>query len=212
MPLLTSGRPLDLGHIVPPEGWSVLDVPILGQEQTMWCWAAVSMTLALYFNRISPPFTSQAALASAFVGQGTDCTRTVPGPDGKPIMDPAVAHACNAACEIDPVLSSLFGAGNCPGRWEADQPSDIDELRDQIRAKLPVPCEFLVGSNQPDFPKGGFHYFLISGYRSSPGSEEVRVIDPLYHGCAAVTLSDLRSTLSGRTGAWVRTYYLKGRT
>jgi hypothetical protein len=209
--LLTSGQPLDLGHILPLEGWNVLDVPILGQEQTMWCWAAVSMTLALYFNRTAAPFTSQAALASAFVGQGADCTRTVSGPDGKPIMDPAVAQACNVGFDIDPVLSSLFGAGNCTGRWEADQQTQIDEIRDQISAKLPVPCEFLVGSNQPDFPRGGLHYFLISGHRSSPGSEEVRVIDPLYHGCADVTLNALRTTLSGRTGTWVRTYYLKRR-
>lgn len=207
--LITSGRPLDLADTIPRNGWTVLEVPILGQEQTAWCWAAVAMSLALFFKHTEGPFKSQATLARAFVGHGVDCTRTVPGPAGRPILDPAVEEVCNVPFEIDRVLAKLVGEGNVEGRWETeDNQSDFEDIRERLDAKMPVPCAFRVHGGQPDVPQSALHYFLITGYRASSGVEQLRVIDPLYCGGAVTTLAELRTSLSGRAGSWDRTYYL----
>lgn len=208
-PILTSGLPLELADLIPRDGWTVLDVPILGQEQSAWCWAAVAMSLALFFEHTPEPFTSQAALARAFVGHGVDCTRTVLGAAGRPILDPAVEEACNVAFELDPVLVELLGADNVQGQWENQyHRSTFENIRKRLEASTPVPCGFQVQGGQPGFPKSSRHYFLITGCGSSSGAQELRVVDPLCNGSAVTTLTALRTSLSGRAGSWDRTYYL----
>jgi hypothetical protein len=196
-----SGRSLEVARALPVGNWRQLPVRILGQEQDNWCWAAVALSLALYFKRHAPPFTSQCALASSFVGNGIECC----GKTGTAMhLDPTQKPGCDLPCDLKPVLARLVE--NVSEHFEnAGDLTSFDDVAEQIDDHSPLAGHFR-------FDSGIDHFFIISGYLPGSTSQLVRVLDPNHAANSAVPLEELRTTLSGSPGKWFRTFRLKAMT
>src|SRR3954466_8432973 len=77
----------------PPEE-IILDVTIPAQQQTNWCWAAVSVGIARAYHD-NPP--DQCTLATSILGQGLHCC---------PIGEPK----CNVTHTLEEPLGANFAA------------------------------------------------------------------------------------------------------
>jgi hypothetical protein len=189
---------LEVARALPVGSWRQLPVRILGQEQDNWCWAAVALSLALYFKRQAPPFTSQCALASCFVGNGVECCTTR---GTATVMEATAKSACDLAWDLKPVLARLVD--NVIEHFE--NPGDLtsfDDVVEQIDDRRPLAGHFR-------FASGLDHFFIISGYLPGSTSQLIRVLDPNHAANSAVPIAELRTQLSGHAGKWFRTFRLR---
>jgi hypothetical protein len=154
-----------------------LAVALQRQEQTQWCWAACTTSVAAFFDAASR--WTQCRLADAAHGQ-TACCR-----DG-------ATDACNRPWYLDRALErtgNLAGKTGGAAAWET--------VREEIDAGRPVGVRI-------GWRGGGGHFVLITGYRAVIRQPRVHVEDP-WTGASELTLGDLAARYQG-TGAWTHTY------
>ncbi|HEY3966430.1 MAG TPA: papain-like cysteine protease family protein [Planctomycetaceae bacterium] len=130
--------------------WKVLSFLVQHQEQHQWCWAAVTASLAMYYNPSS--VWTQGLLANDQFSQ-TICTISGSSPD------------CDRPWFVDVALQRT-------GNWVSTSASavPISQLRSEIDSGRPLAVR--VGWNT-----GGGHFLTLIGYSDS---NWVSIQDPWY--------------------------------
>jgi hypothetical protein len=144
--------------LVPPK---YLDIPVVVQEETNWCWAAVTTAVA---RLLDPSFTlSQCEVAGRILGLDDCCP-----PGNNP--------AANVVVRIDDALTRAGG----PGRSYYRGPSPtslpdyfLHEVVPEINDGTPLVAQI-------DWGLGGdLHLVVICGYEIRNTGHFVEVFDPL---------------------------------
>jgi papain like cysteine protease AvrRpt2 len=147
------------------------------QQQSNWCWAATSTSVAHYYNASST--WAQCEVANSQTGR-TDCCGA------------GAATACNLAEPLDNPLAivghldhAIFGT------------STFAAVRGQIDVGRPL-CLRVAWSG------GGAHFLAAIGYNGQ-GTEMVFVDDPIY-GPSDVSYNALLTSYQG-SGSWTHSYF-----
>jgi Papain-like cysteine protease AvrRpt2 len=186
MAVMSSSLDLDLddGSLLPiiVEGlrWERLDFTVQKQEQTQWCWAAVSTSVARFYDGGSG--WTQCQMAGQELNRSSCCE------DGS-------TAECNQPWYLDRALSR---AGTFAG-MEAAPSTGLDPVPGEIGAGRPV-CARIAWSG------GGGHVVVIEGYRQD--NTRIAVEDPWY-GSSDVPMSSFRGSYQG-SGSWTHYYLTRG--
>jgi len=121
------------------------------QERDQWCWAAVAVSIATFYDRATR-WSSQCAVANSHL-QRTDCC--------------GGTSLCNEANFVEYVLQTI----GLYKHWHNGTKS-FDDVCAQIDAGNPVVCRIA-------WHGGGGHFVVITGY--DRGNETVVVDDPLFN-------------------------------
>jgi len=195
LPALMSATLLPLGALAPmgpppggapaaaggaATGAATLSFTMQDQEQTQWCWSAVAVSVALFYDA-GTAWSAQCGLAGAELSKaccpaGSDPTANVPW-----YLDLALQRA---------------------GRYNtwATGPATRGQIQTEIDADRPLGVR--IGWNA-----GGGHFVIISAYAWTPTSEQVTVENPDgYTGQQTMDLADLTSNYQG-AGTWTHSYW-----
>ncbi len=156
-----------------------LTFTIQHQQQTNWCWAAVAVSVSLYYNSASG--WTQCSLANAELGQTTCCANGSTAQCNQPwYLDRALTRTANLSSWV----SGSVGL------------STVEQEVDAAR---------LVGV-RIGWSGGGGHFVVIEGYQEN-GAGYVYIEDPWY-GASYVGYDTLRTAYQG-SGSWTHTYYTR---
>jgi len=156
-----TGQPLDL--ILPtldspahPDS-TTLPFPMETQNSEEWCWAAVSVSVARFYDSMSP--WSQCSLVNAELGLETCCSNEN-------------SEDCNQPWYLE---NGLDRVGHLSSKVEASL--SFDDLIQEIDNNRPVGCWIA-------WPDGTGHFVVLNGYWKDfgvePATEYVAVRDPKY--------------------------------
>jgi hypothetical protein len=137
------------------------------QQQSNWCWSAVSVSTSLFYNSSST--WTQCSLANQQLGQSTCCQN-------------GNTAACNKAWYLDKALSET---GNLDGWQSGTVPQAI------LEGDLVKTC--LVGVRVA-WSGGGAHFIIVDGAATS--NSTVHVEDPIY-GSSDISYNTLVSSYQG---------------
>jgi hypothetical protein len=157
--------------------------PMQSQQQSNWCWAAVSASVASYYNTPGPsgrPW-QQCEIANAEFGVATCCQ------NGSSIV-------CNKDWYLDKALQRVnhLAGPATPG------PAPFASITQEIDSN------HLVGVRIGWYGDGG-HFVALSGYDDTNGNQIVDVEDPIY-GPSTYDYSVFCTAYQSGTGAWTNTY------
>ncbi len=140
----------------PPGGSRKLSLSVQPQEQTRWCWAAVSTSVSLFY---SPAATwTQCSVANATL-QRADCCGNGAADPGKCNRDWYLDRALNATDNLDRV---------------EPRPLVFDEVKEQIAN------DAVIGTRVA-WRGGGGHFQTIVGWLvAGSGVEYIEISDPIY--------------------------------
>jgi hypothetical protein len=157
--------------------WRRLTFTMQHQQQTQWCWAAVSTSVSHYYDSSST--WTQCTVANAELGQTTCCQN-------------GSSAACNVPWYLDDALQRTGNLNAFSGGAAsfADVRTEIDSGR---------PLGVRIG-----WSGGGGHFAVIEGYKPGPGTQRVAIDDPWY-GASDLTYSGFQSGYQG-TGSWTHSY------
>lgn len=161
-----------------PVGWSRLEFAMEEQEQTFWCWAATSVSVADFYANGSD--WTQCRMANAELGQTMCCK-----------------HGDAKACNVPNVLDSPLKRADVLDRMKRGMVSFAD-IRKEIDAGRPLAWRI-------QWPDGTGHFAVIEGYQAS-GGQLVAVEDP-WTGSVDVPLESLVSGRYRGNGRWTHSYF-----
>jgi hypothetical protein len=153
------------------------------QQQTNWCWAAVSASVASYFNTPGPSGTpwQQCEIASAEFAPVSCC------PNGS-------APACNRDWYLDKALTRVNHLASPATSGAASFPY----IQQQINSNCPVGVRIgWIGD--------GGHFVVVSGYDDTNGNQMVDVEDPIY-GPSVYDYNAFCTGYQSGAGTWTDTY------
>jgi hypothetical protein len=156
--------------------WRRLAFTMQPQQQTQWCWAAVSTSVSLYYDSSST--WTQCTVANAELGQTTCCQN-------------GSTAACNTPWYLD---SALQRTGN------------LDAFSGGTTAFAGVRTEIDGGRAlgvRIGWSGGGGHFVMVEGYKPCP-EQRVAIDDPWY-GASDLTYNAFVSSYQG-TGSWTHSY------
>jgi len=157
-----------------------LDFAVQRQKQTNWCWAAVSASVAAFYNSKTP--WTQCKVATAVTGTG--CC----GPTG-------AQPPCNVPNYLERALSTV---GHYRGRKVGT--ITYSSVKNQIASDNPIGVRV-------EWPNGDGHFVAIFGWReTSDGRQYIWVGDP-NKGLREILLSDLRTGYGEDDGKWTHSYF-----
>lgn len=160
------------------------EFPIEQQRMSNWCWAACTVSLCTFYERIRP--FSQQQLVAMILNMPI-CASIRPFP------------ACNKTFDFGRALSN---AGHLSGN-PIESPLSPGDLAVPLRRGRPVGC-------QMEIPQIGGHVVIaISGRTDTFGDLVLRVADPSDGSILSLTFSALRNNFRGLGGRWVRSYLTK---
>lgn len=143
-----------------------LDCRVEPQEQTQWCWAAVSRSVASFYDSGSD--WTQCSIASVVI---SDSARNID------CCGPLASTDCNKPSRLDDALRitgnfvnwSLVGGPH--GTWPC---ISFDRIKDEIDNGRPI-------ASRIGWDGGGGHFQLIYGWMiGSSGDQYLRISDPIY--------------------------------
>lgn len=148
------------------------------QQQTEWCWAAVSASIDYYFK----PSTiwSQCSLANNQLQQSSCCVN-------------GSSAQCNCPWYLDRALSLINRL-----RSFVSAAASFGNIQQEISQKDPL-CARIGWSD------GGGHFVVIYGYDDSTPNQYVLVADPWW-GISQIPYTVFVSAYQGN-GAWTHSYY-----
>jgi hypothetical protein len=154
------------------------------QQENLWCWAAVAVSLEHYFVPTST--LTQCQMASQVL--------QIPGCCGD--------HGpCDVASRLEPaleVVSNRTASGLMPLTFPTPGPNlSFAALKAEIDAFLPV-CVRI------EWESGNGHFVVVKGYRASLSGILVEVADPFY-GYSTAEFTEF-STAYLDSGTWTDTY------
>jgi hypothetical protein len=155
-----------------------LAVPIVGQIESNWCWAAVCAALRRFYESKND---GPCVVASTVLQRNTCCS--APDPCNEP-------YVLTDALKTFGYLQTGGGAGT----------ADPQSIQTELQARRPIG----VGIEWPD--SDVWHYVLVSGFDA--GSSEITFMDPSDKGSNVTMALDVAQTnFAQRGGRWAWTYY-----
>jgi hypothetical protein len=151
-----------------------------GQQQTNWCWAATSTSVAQFYNPNSG--WTQCLVANGELGRSDCCGAGASGP-------------CNVPWFLDTALTRVGRLDHWTGSV-----ATVAEIENEVTFARPL-CLRVAWSG------GGAHFLAIRGHYIVGGTDFVSVDDPIY-GKSDVSYAVLQSSYQG-TGSWTHTYYTR---
>ncbi len=151
--------PTPIQAFVGPPTWQRLAFTMQRQQQSLWCWAAVATSVALYFNASSNWTQCQVA------------GRTL----GRNCCGPSAVDPCNQTSHLDPALRAV-------GHYSTMTVGQIGvgALGAQLTAQKPIAARI-------QWSGGAGHFLAFAGLLL--GSQPyIGVVDPLF-GASDVALS-----------------------
>jgi hypothetical protein len=150
------------------------------QQQTNWCWAAVSTSVAEFYHPGSG--WTQCSVAGAELSRTDCCGSGASGP-------------CNVPWYLDRALTRVGRLD----RWVAGSVS-VAAVETEVTYARPL-CLRVAWSG------GGAHFLTIRGHYGWNGTDYLSVDDPIY-GKSDVAYSTLQTAYQG-SGSWSHTYYTR---
>ena len=151
------------------------------QQQTNWCWAAVSASVARFYQARTR-WRRQCLVTSRELGQ-TCC------PAG------ANSGACNVPWYLDRALDRV---GHLKS-WAGTQATMV-QIQREIRAGRPLGARI-------GWMSGGGHFVVLSGSSMTAAGDFVTVDDPFY-GHSTLPLATFQSSYQG-SGNWTHSYWTR---
>jgi hypothetical protein len=148
------------------------------QLNTNWCWAAVSVSVALLQS--SSPAWQQCQVACQELGLPTCCGTPTPA-------------ACDATWYLEKALARVGHLNT----WAAGF-AGAGQIRTELANNLPVGCRI-------GWSAGGGHFVAVSGIAGTAAGDDVTVDDPFY-GRSVMPLATFQSNYRA-AGSWTHTYY-----
>lgn len=172
-PSPTPAGPTVGGGGVPPR---ILPFTTEHQDQTNWCWAAVSIGIAKFYSATTT--WQQCTLANSEFGQ-TDCCSSGAATCNRPWV---LEHPLATVGHLDQFLTGSM---------------QFTAVGSELDNSHPVACR--IGWSQ-----GGGHFTTLYGYDDSSGQELVYVGDPWY-GNSIYPLTSFTNGYR-KVGTWTHTY------
>lgn len=180
-------KPLDLAGAMAaapstlPGAGKTLGFNIEMQEQTQWCWAAVAVSVARFYQ---PSNTlTQCRVANMVLGTNGCCSN--PGP-----------------CNIDNYLEDALGAV-AHYRDIEPEPLPFSDVNGEITSDRPLGCRI-------GWFGGGGHFVVIHGASVDGSGAAVKrwvaIADPLY-GPSDYLIQKFTSGYRQDTGEWTHSYF-----
>jgi hypothetical protein len=148
------------------------------QQQTEWCWAAVTSSIDHYFNSAST--WSQCLLANNQLQQTTCCAN-------------GGSAQCNCPWYLDRSLSLVNRL-----RSYVQGVASFTGVQQEINNNDPLGVRI-------GWTGGGGHFVVIDGYDDSTATDYVLVADPIW-GVSQVPYTVFMSNYRGN-GTWTHSYY-----
>ena len=150
------------------------------QEQSNWCWAATSTSVALFYKPASG--WTQCLVANGETSR-TDCCGT------------GASGACNVYGFLDTALTRVGHLDHFTGGI-----ATVAQIETEVTFARPLGLRVA-------WSGGGAHFLCIRGHYTVGGVEYMSVDDPIY-GRSEVAYSTLQTAYQG-TGSWTHTYFTK---
>jgi hypothetical protein len=160
--------------------WRRIPFTMQHQQQSQWCWAATSVSVALYYQSWSG--WTQCEMVNQERGQTTCC-------------DDGSTDLCNQPNVLDSPLDRAGVLDHMVGGSIA-----YDEVAAEIDAGRPVAWRI-------QWAGGGGHFAVIEGYRWL-GGQWFAIDDPWY-GQSDVPLTTLTGGTYQGSGSWSHTYFTR---
>jgi Papain-like cysteine protease AvrRpt2 len=160
--------------------WKRLSFTMQRQQQTQWCWAATSVSVARFYDGRTG--WTQCGMVDAELGQHGCCNQ------GR-----------SARCNRPNVLDAPLARADILARRQ-NAAAGYSAIRAEIDAGRPV--AWRIG-----WRGGGGHFAVIEGYQRR-GAQWVAIDDPWY-GQSDVAVSTLLGGRYQQTGAWTHTYFTR---
>jgi hypothetical protein len=148
------------------------------QRRTLWCWAAVAMSIARFYRPDANEIT-QCRIVNRTLGR-SDCCFDGPG-----------TEPCNVQARLSDALRTV-------GHYAAQQEADVADACREIDQNRPVGI-FIRWSSADG------HFASICGYGDTPMGIEFVVADPRY-GNRSVLASELLDGRYRGAGVWTDLY------
>jgi hypothetical protein len=144
---------------------------MIAQEETNWCWAAVTQSVLGYVHQLNQ---SQENIATDHAHRNGKPYTCAP-PRRKQVLGGACGNGdCAGSCNDAHILRVVLHEQGClKAPLSEDGPPSFGAIRAEIDAGRPVPCRIQWGGD------GGGHFVIVSGWSvDGDGIERVHVLDP----------------------------------
>ena len=178
MPLRTSNR-IIVPIAQPTVGAGPLNVPMIKQEQTQWCWAGCADMALHYYGNSG---VNQCDLANWLFSQSACCQ--IPS-----------SSLCNKPCQV-PDVSRVYSAFGLRSTYNGGSVAFFS-LETEVAGGRPVEVGYA-------WTGGGGHVALVVQTGFINGNQAVRVNDPAY-GSGGVLYSDLLTAYGQGSWNWTWT-------
>jgi Papain-like cysteine protease AvrRpt2 len=149
------------------------------QQETEWCWAAVSKSISDYFNP-SAAWT-QCSIVNAELGRSDCCSN-------------GASSSCNRPGFLD---SALQRVGNFSRK--SDSPSSDSTVRNEIDTDEPLGARI-------QWTNGGGHFVAIYGYDDPDVARLLVAIGDPWYGDSLVAIDEFTNNYLGM-GSWSHSYF-----
>lgn len=160
-----------------------LNLNMQTQQQSEWCWAAVSTSVALYYDAASP--WTQCKVVNAELGMTSCCTN-------------GSSAGCNQPWYLDKALSRVSHFDH----WRGGT-ATRDEIVAEVKAGRPLGVRI-------GWSGGGGHFVVIDGYDEDEQEKDANIVevrDPIY-GTSRLHYDDFVSHYQS-SGSWTDSYWTK---
>ena len=161
-----------------PQSAATLPFSQQTQQQDLWCWAAVTVSVSLFYNAGSG--WSQCSLVNAEVGRSDCCFN-------------GGLSVCNKTSTLDAPLSRT---GNLNVMHNSLVP--FPDVVSEIGSNHPLGCRI-------GWPDGNGHFVVVHGYSDGANGSWVSVADPFYGSSTYVY--DAFCTSYRNSGKWTHSYF-----
>lgn len=155
-----------------PTGRVLAGLTLALQEETNWCWAAVTQAVLKFLHGRDVAQEAIATEHARRTGKGYTCAP----PKRKNVLGKECGDArCQAGCNDAHFLRIVMNEQGCFGSILSQGAPTFQQIRTEIDAGRPLPCRVQWR------PQGG-HFILLSGWAvGADGVQRVVVLDPLWN-------------------------------
>ena len=151
------------------------------QQQTEWCWAAVSKSVSTFFD--SAAGWTQCAIVNSEMGRSDCCTK-----GGSPF--------CNCTWYLERALQRVSKFRNM-----LNSPSDRLTVRGEVDISNPMGARIL-------WARGGGHFVALYGYDDSDPDHLLVVVGDPWYGASIVDFDTFTTNYLGM-GSWTHSYFTR---
>jgi hypothetical protein len=161
-----------------PQSAATLPFSEQTQQQDLWCWAAVTVSVSLFYNAGSG--WSQCSLVNAELGRSDCCFN-------------GGLSVCNKTSTLNAPLSRT---GNLNVMHNSLVP--FPDVVSEIGGNHPLGCRI-------GWPDGNGHFVVVHGYSDGANGSWVSVADPFYG--TSTYVYDVFCTSYRNSGKWTHSYF-----